>query len=107
MKNTKNGIKKTELTIVAKRKVYYEKNKETILAECKVYREEHRDEKIKRDTEYRKKNRERINSQRREKYTCEICGKILSRSTKARHERTQFHISKIKSNTQNCTNNEQ
>lgn len=91
----------------AKCKTRYEKNKETILAQCKVYREEHREEKIKRDTEYRKKNRERINSQRREKYTCEICGKIVSRGTKARHERSQFHISKIKSNIQNCTNNEQ
>lgn len=73
-------------------KLYYEKNKEKIKADSKARYE---------------KNKEKIEARASAPWTCEICNVTVRRDSKPRHERSELHKSKIKSNIQNCTNNEQ
>jgi len=60
-------------------KIYYEENKEEVAEQRKIYYQE---------------NKEEVAKKKKEKYEC-VCGSICRKSTKARHERSQKHISFI------------
>lgn len=64
-----------------KDKIYYELNKEII--------------KSKNNKHYHQ-NKEKINEDKKIKYTCSVCGAIIRKSDKSRHEKTNKHIKQIK-----------
>ena len=92
--------------ITEKKKYIYQKNKEENVKKAKIYREEHKEQiaekdKIrsqknkeqiaKRAKEWREANKKIIAEKKKEKYEC-VCGDIICKSHKARHERSQKHI---------------
>ena len=73
-------------------KEWYKSNQEKLLQNKKLYYEANK-EKIKiRDKQYRENNREKISEREKEQCTCE-CGSIFRVKEKARHYKTQKHIS--------------
>jgi hypothetical protein len=73
---------------------YYKQNKDTILIRQNKYNEQNKDTILIRRKEYYEQNREKIKEKMKEKYTC-VCGIMLRRNHKARHERSQHHINYI------------
>jgi len=73
------------------REEYYRINRESILAKDKIYRDAHRDTKSENNRNYRVENKEKIEAQRRQLYTCEVCGKCIMKASKSVHERSSFH----------------
>jgi len=91
--------------ILVKNKQYYKENKPHILEQIKEYREKHHErlkiqkkkycedhpEEIKaRSAKNYEKNKEKEKKEKRTKYTC-VCGSILCKGEKARHERSKKH----------------
>jgi len=84
------------------KKTYKQEHREEILEKNKQYYQEHKEErKAYRDSiaeeqkiykkEWYANNKEKINTERLQKYTCE-CGKENMLCNKARHEKTKFHL---------------
>jgi hypothetical protein len=61
------------------KKEYYEKNKDKV----KEYQREYQ-------KEYSHKNRDKINEKQRQKSPCDVCGKVMNRSSLLRHK-NRFH----------------
>ena len=78
---------KTKLELLARERYWYEELKAT-LNTCVPART---------DSEYYVCNKELINEKANEKITC-ICGSIISRTNKSKHEKTKFHSAYINSN---------
>jgi hypothetical protein len=45
-----------------------------------------------RDKKYRENNKEKISQRKTEKICCDICGLIISRNNKAKHQRTKICV---------------
>lgn len=73
-----------------KAKIYRDKHKEEIDKRGKIYRDEHKEKISNYKKEYAIKNKEQILEKAKEKYEC-VCGDIICKGNKARHERTQKH----------------
>ncbi len=71
------------------KKEYREENKEQIKEQNKKYYEEHKEEIIQKVHEYRK-----------QPYICLICNVSITRHSKARHERSNQHITNLNTPTQ-------
>ena len=70
-------------------KKYYDTNRELIAEKTKIYNDTHKEQKREYDKEYIKKNKEKIRQRANEKITCDICSKMMSKSSMARHKKTQ------------------
>lgn len=79
-----------KVEIAEKKKEWYELNKKRILEEKHTYRQLKKIEIATYEKKYRALKHVEISKRRNKKYTC-ICGKICVHSSKARHERSQFH----------------
>ena len=77
--------------ISEQKKIYYIRDKERIKKVHDLYYKNNKEKVSKYHEKYREENRER----RREKMTC-VCGAVIQRVEKARHERTQRHQNFIK-----------
>ena len=77
--------------ILEKNKVYYQNHKE----ERKAYRESIAEEQKEYKKEWRAKNKDKINQRLLKKIMC-TCGVEYTFCNKIRHEKTKFHINKLK-----------
>jgi hypothetical protein len=73
---------------------YREQNKEKVRIRQKEYREQNKEKLLTQQKEYREQNKDKIHARQNERFIC-ICGKSYVYSTKARHERSQYHIDYI------------
>ena len=77
--------------ILEKGKIYYQNHKE----ERKAYRESIAEEQKEYKKEWRAKNKDKINQRLLKKIMC-TCGVEYTFCNKIRHEKTKFHINKLK-----------
>jgi len=82
--------------ILEQKKQYRLENRDTILEKQKEKYLENRDTILEKQKEYRLENRDKILEKKKEKITC-ICGKIIRKDVKLRHEQTKFHCKFIQS----------
>ena len=75
-----------------KKKQYREENKDKIREKKKQWREENKDKIRDKDKQYREENKDKIKNNLGKIMTCEVCGKELTKGSKARHERSKFHL---------------
>ena len=74
------------------KQTYRESRKEEIHEYDKIYREQHKEQIQLQKMKYRAENKELINAYRQQTITCQ-CGKIYQVREKARHERSNKHLS--------------
>lgn len=74
-----------------KKKEYRERNADIIRVKQREFYQANIDAERQKRREYRKANAEAINSKKKEKYNCP-CGVSVSKSHKARHERSPKHV---------------
>jgi hypothetical protein len=77
--------------LTEKNKNYHQENKEEIKQKQHELYEKNKEERLEKAKEYRDNNKDTIKLKQGEKIKCE-CGKEHTRSTKARHLKTQFHM---------------
>jgi hypothetical protein len=70
----------------------YQVNKDLILEQKKEYRQTNKEKICEKNKEYRQTNKEKISEQKKEKIICEICNIEITRSSKAKHMKSQRHI---------------
>jgi hypothetical protein len=80
--------------ILEVKKQHYYANKEADNLKCKEYRNSHVEEIKLRQSNYHKENIEKIHLKNNEVKLCE-CGKSYTHANKARHIKSQFHISTL------------
>tara|TARA_R110000822_G_scaffold261498_1_gene386112 strand:+ start:20 stop:559 length:540 start_codon:yes stop_codon:yes gene_type:complete len=68
-------------------KEWYVDNREIILERDKQKFKDNKQQILERCKEYYEKNRKKINERNREKITCDICSKIMSRDWMTRHKK--------------------
>lgn len=73
-------------------KQYYKKNKDMIIEQSKEYRELNKDEVKVKNKEYRELNKDKIKQRKQQKIEC-ICGSIICKDEKSRHDKSKKHIS--------------
>ena len=73
------------------KKQYAIDNKDAIRVYQKQYKKNNADKQKEYKKQYNIDNNDKIKEKSKEKYTCE-CGSILTKKTKARHEKTKKHI---------------
>ena len=75
--------------ITEKKKQYYEENKEKIKEKNKLRYEQQKNEINEKRRQYYEEHRDEMNEKQKEKISCSICNKMLSRSSMTEHKRTQ------------------
>lgn len=75
---------------VEKRKIWYDENKEQITEQKKKYNETHKEQVAEYHKIYYKANKEKLDEKEKEKYEC-VCGSIICKGEKARHEKSLKH----------------
>ena len=78
-----------------KTKKYYDNNKELCNEKSKIYYNNHKDYFEKKRKEYYEANKDKIKEKNSEKIIC-VCGSIITKKSKARHEKTEKHINSLK-----------
>lgn len=78
-----------------KTKKYYDNNKELCNEKSKIYYNNHKDYFEKKRKEYYEANKDKIKEKNSEKIIC-MCGSIITKKSKARHEKTEKHINSLK-----------
>jgi hypothetical protein len=78
-------------------KIYRDEHKEQNAEYQKIYRDEHKKELVEKQKKWRETNKEQIAEKKKEKYEC-VCGDIIRKDSKPRHEKSQKHISFISQN---------
>jgi len=81
---------------------YYEKHREDILKYQQEYYEKHREGRLQYQREYNEANKDRVKQItfdcHKQKYSC-VCGKLLRKNGKKRHDISKDHIKYIAENT--------
>jgi len=78
-------------------KIYYDSNKEEILEKQKIYQQEHKEQIAEYNKKWRDEHKEELIEKAKQKFEC-VCGAIICKQHKLRHERSQKHISFISQN---------
>jgi hypothetical protein len=78
--------------IIEKAKEYYKSNKEKINKVNKKYREKNKEKVSEKQKEYYETNKQIIAEKQKVKIACDICSKMLSRSSIYNHKKTQHPI---------------
>jgi len=81
--------------ISEKQKEYRQTNKEKINEQKKEHYQANKERISEKHKEYRQTNKEKINEKGKEKIICEICNIEITRSSKAKHLKSQRHINNI------------
>ena len=77
------------------RKEYYHQNRERNLNEAKDYRQKHLQQIKDYEKAYNALQRDELLEKAKERITCDVCGVILNRQNKKRHERSQIHLTAL------------
>jgi hypothetical protein len=72
------------------RKEYYQDKKETLKELSTEFRENNKEY----FKEYRENNKEQIKEQKKQIIKCDVCGRKHQHTSKARHDRSEYHIKK-------------
>jgi hypothetical protein len=86
--------KQNKEKISIQKKEYRKQNKYIINEKKKEYYNINKEKQLLKRKEYCEQNKDIINQKMKEKYIC-VCGIMITRNHKARHERTQRHINYI------------
>jgi ribosomal protein S27AE len=70
-------------------RAYYAENKDALAAYDRAYYEENREEICAKSKAYREENREEIRAKKRQKEPCPNCGRVVTHSNMAKHQRTK------------------
>ena len=80
-------------------RVYRDANRDTLVENCRQYYKEHRDKLVDYKKRYYEDNKQHIRERRSKSNLCSICGVDYTNGHKARHEKTQRHLTALESNT--------
>lgn len=86
-KKLKQYREKNKDEIREKKKQYREKHKEEIREKRKQHWEEHKDERREYNKQYYEKNRDELNKKKRQKLSCDICRKLISKNYISYHKK--------------------